>query len=323
MMPFLLCLLAVEPTPVETLAYREGPIETIGRYQEFLDSRLRLHGSPVVFLVAEAAHTRLLLGLAPGKDRIIVRGTFTAPGNVSVSALEQAPRDTEVFARRAEAAADDARVLQNLGERARAVAREYHDEELEQTALDLLRRAFVLRRQGIAPDDHQAHLAWARDMIALLQDRAWALRELTPIMVQKSAWEEAERFLLSLGCVKWRGDWFLHEDFLRAHGMVQINGTWVPREDASFLRARETLGTLIKRQEILRAGTADFYRISAQHGRLLAGMTREEAVTAWGFPDSVRRTTLLGHTVDQWQYGDDAVYLLDDIVAIVPGAARP
>jgi hypothetical protein len=149
------------------------------------------------------------------------------------------------------------------------------------------------------------------------------LREAKAILQRRHEWEEVERFLYSLGCVKWRGRWLTRDEFMHAQGFTRVKGVWTRPEDLLFEKSRREAEKIRAKGKILRTHTNDYYRLHADQGKLIVGMTRQEAVKAWGFPDDVRRHRKGKETFDQWRYGTTCVYLLDNLVAIVPDEEDP
>jgi len=309
---------AAQPISADQLSFREGKLEVIGRYRELLDKQLLLYDTQVVFILEKEESGGFILGLTAGKDNVLITGEFIDSDRFRVESLKKAPNDVELFAEREKACTDSARELLALGKEALKRSRRFHDPDLYAYARTLLRKGFAARRRETPKEAVEARLAWVKEMMKYLNDRDWALREATDILRIKPGWEDAERFLKTLDCVKWRGKWLSREDFMRSQGFFLKDRKWVPVREILFAKARARCRKIKKSQTILRTHTDEYYRLRAEQGKLLPGMTRKEAVTAWGFPDEVWRVRKGDTVFDQWRYGDEYVYLVDDQVAIAP-----
>ncbi|HAK97513.1 MAG TPA: hypothetical protein DCM87_21615 [Planctomycetes bacterium] len=314
----LVALLAADPVPVEELTAREGEVEVIGRYQEFLDLNLKLRGSALTFALASQEYTRPLFDLRAGVDRLIVRGRFTGKDTIAVESLEKTETEAQAYARRGDALQGPSAALLDLGARAMAGAAAFDDAELADAGRAILRKGFLVKKQETPAGDAAAHLAWVKDMVARLGDTKWAIEEVSAALARDPSWEAGGEFLRSLGCIQWRDAWYTRDDFLATQGLVGAGGDWRLPEESAIKDAAAYLGRLKRSQEILRSRTDEAYETDAKRGILSIGMTRREAVSAWGFPDDVRRIPQEGYAIDQWRYGGRLVYLLDDTVAMLP-----
>ena len=314
----LVALLAADPVPVEELAVSEGTVEVIGRYQECLDLNLKLRGSAFTFALASQEHASLLFGLRAGIDRLILRGRFTAGDTFAVQSLEKTETEAQVFARRGEALDGPSAALLDLGARAMARAAAFDDVELAEAGRTILRKGFLAKKRETPAGDAAGRLAWVKDMVTRLGDTKWAIDEVGAGLAADPAWEAGGEFLRSLCCIQWRNAWYTRDDLLSAQGLAGAGGQWRLPEEAALKAAAAHLGRLKQSREILRARTEEAYQVDAKRGLLSVGMTRQEAVAAWGFPDDVHRIQQEGYTVDQWRYGARFVYLLDDTVALLP-----
>ncbi len=340
--------LTAAPLPVKDLTYREGTLEIIGRYRDSLDKRVWLHETKrpfgideklkyeIEFVVAGEIDTRLIFSLTSGKDNLIIRGRFTRQGKVGVPAtaerpatrpkpatfraesIRKAPPDTELYMQQAAEPSNGSAELLALGKEGLARAEMFEDDELRRLAVSILRRGYEARRNETDHDDTAGHLQWVREMVRYVGDTDWALREGKAILQRRPGWEEAERFLHALGCVKWRGHWLTRDKFMHAQGYTNVKGTWTRPEDLLFEKSRKEAEKIRANGRILRTHTTEYYNLNAEQGKLVVGMTRQEAVKAWGFPDDVRRLRKGKETFDQWRYGTNYVYLLDNLVAIIP-----
>jgi hypothetical protein len=318
----ILLSLAAEPVPVETLTAREGDVEVVGRYGEFLDRHLALRGSKIEFILESQDLTQKLFGLRAGIDRLIVKGRFTGADTIAVAALEPTDTEAAVYRRRGEAAQGTSATLLALGDEALARARAYDDTELKDVAAAILRKGFLARKSEVDPGDAAAQLAWVKDMVARTNDVAWAIEELGGRLAREPSWEPGKEFLRSLGCIAWRDTWYTRDDFLKAQGQRSAGGAWLLPEELALKDALARLARLKRGQDLLRTRTDPAYKSDAERGVLAVGMTRQEAVKAWGFPDDVRRVPQDGYSIDQWRYGESLVYLLDDTVALIPSEKR-
>ena len=310
--------IAGQPIPADRLSFREGTVEVIGRYKEFLDKQLLLYDTPVVFVIEKDEAAGFILALTAEKDNVLIKGKFVDSDRFLVESLRKAPSDVELFKEREKAAGGRSKELLALGKQALKRSRRFHDPELYAYARTLLKKGFAACRRETPAEDVSSRLAWVKEMMKYLNDREWALAETTDILRVKPGWEEAERFLRTLDCVKWRGKWLSREDFMRSQGFFLRNRKWVSVREILFAKARARCRKIKKGQTILRTHTDEYYRLRAEQGKLLPGMTRQEAVTAWGFPDEVWRTHKGDTVFDQWKYGDEYVYLMDGHVAIAP-----
>lgn len=319
MMLLLFIQIAVGPVPAEQLSLREGTVEVIGRYREFLDRQLSLYDCPVVFSIDSPTHASLILSLAAGKDNLTLRGRFDTadPKHFAVESVVRAPSDVELYQERAKTSSRTSAELLTLGRDALSRAERFHDDALRETGVTFLREGFLARRKESAGDAEKS-LAWLQEMVGILKDTGWALRETQDILQGRPGWEKAETFLRSLGCVKWRGNWLSEEEFMKAQGYVSMGGRWVLPQDVDFTKARAVAEKSIADHTILRMHTDEYYRLRSEQGKLLVGMTREEAVSAWGFPDEARRVAVGKAALDQWRFGSRLVYLLDGHVFQVP-----
>jgi hypothetical protein len=314
----LLVSLFGSPIPAEMLSRREGEVEVTGRYREFVDKRIHLHDSAVSFVIEGEALTGLVLGLTAGKDNVLITGRFVDEQTFQVAAIATTARDEERLRDAAAAAAGSCANLLAVGKNALERARRLEDRDLELAAKEVLRHAFLARKKETSAQGPEAHLAWVADMMALIGDKEWALAEGAEILKNNPGFEKAEQYLRSLGCVLWHGGWLSEENFLRAQGFTLIGGAWLSADEANFDRVRDSLAKALKDHAILRTHIDDYYRLSAEQGKLLVGMTREEAVTAAGFPDQVRRIRAGEEVLEQWRFGPRYVYLANDCVALVP-----
>lgn len=318
----LLWSLAAGPVPVEELTAREGEIEVVGRYGDCLDQHLSLRGSTLAFTLESQALTRKVFGLRAGIDRLIVKGRFTGTDTITVTALETTETDADVYRRRASALQGTGAALLALADAALAKAAAYDDKELKEVGIAISRNGFLAKKQETRADDAAGHLAWVTDMVARTGDVKWAIEEVSDRLTREPTWRQGPEFLLSQGCISWRDKWLTHDDFLKAQGLVAVDGAWRLAEEQALKETLAKLGRLKRSQELLRTRTDQAYKSDADRGALAVGMTRQEAVNAWGFPDDVRRVPQDGYTVDQWRYGERFVSLLDDSVALIPAEKK-
>ncbi len=314
----LLWSLAAEPVPVEELTARQGDVEVVGRYGDCLDQRLTLRGSNIAFTLQAQELTQKLLGLRSGIDRLIVRGRFTSGDAIAVTALETTETEAVFYRRRTDAIQGSGAAYLALADEALARAATYADEELKQVGVAIARKGFLAKKQETKAEDAAGHLAWVKEMVTRTDDVQWAIREVEERLVRQPEWDAGREFLHSLGCIPWRGKWLVRDAFLKAQGMVAAGGVWLLPEECALKEALAKLARLKRSQELLRTRTDQMYKSDADRGSMAVGMTRQEAVKAWGFPDDVRRVPQDGYRVDQWRYGERLVYLIDDTVALIP-----
>lgn len=314
----LVALLAADPVPVEELTVREGEVEVVGRYQEFLDLQLKLCGSTLTFTLASQEYTKTLFDLRAGIDRLIVKGRFADKDTIAVTSLEKTETEADAYARRGEELQGPSAALLDLGARAVARAAAFEDAELAKAGRAILRKGFLARKRETPAADAAAHLAWVKDMVARLGDTKWAIEEISAHLARDPEWKPGADYLRSLGCIQWRNTWYVRDDFLAKQGMINAGGAWRLPEESAITQAAALLARLKRGQEILRSRTDEAYAADAKRGLLAVGMTRQEAVKAWGFPDDVRRIPQEGYVIDQWRYGSRLVYFLDDNVAMLP-----
>ena len=229
----LVALLAADPVPVEDLTAREGEVEVVGRYQEFLDLHLKLCGSPLTFALASQDSAKMLFGLRAGIDRLIVRGRFADKDTIAVASMEKTETEAQVYARRGEELQGPSAALLDLGARAAARAAAFGDTELGDAGRAILRKGFLARKQETPAGDAAALLAWVNDMVARLGDTKWAIEEVSAALARDPSWEPGADFLRSLGCIQWRDAWYPRDEFLALQGLVGADGDWrLPEESA-------------------------------------------------------------------------------------------
>ena len=332
---FLAFYLTTAPVPAEQLSYGTEPREVLGRYRDFVGDTLTMFGSPVIFKITDTNHARVILALKPSKDNLVIQGRFKKteatkpagskdPLEFMVTSVRRAPSDLEYYHGKADEAAGNADALTALGKEAMGRAALYGDTELKQKATTILREGFSARKKGLAASDVEGHLSWLTVMIASLNDIPWALEVAQEFQERNPENKEIERFLDSIGCVKWRGTWLRHDEYMKAQGYISVRGEWVLPQDQSFVKTHAQVERLRASLPFMRKNTAEFFQLQAEKGDLLIGMNRREAVTAWGFPDDVRRVSRGEETFDQWRYGESTLYFLDStLFKFPPNKERP
>ncbi len=315
---FLFLALATEPIPAEELVYTAGPVQVTGRYKGFFDNKLTLYDTEISFLITGSDHISFLLGLEKKKDTIQITGSFVDTETIKVSNITKAPNDVELARTRSQRHEPGSAEFYEIAKEARKKALRFEDAELKTLASILLEQYFTQKAKTISMKESDKNLAWADEVLQHTGNKQMVINRFNVVLKSHPEQQPIISYLSALNCVEWRRQWYTEERFMELQQYSQINGTWVTREELLFIQACAQIRASLTEHPIIRLKTDASYELEAKKGNLCAGMNRKEAVKAWGFADKVNRRTENGQTFEQWRYENSYIYLMNDVVVLVP-----
>jgi len=293
-----------------------------GKYMELINQELRLHNFPVRFIITKPNQGQLLLGLKTGKDNLVLLGAFK--GQVAarspeepvfqVEWIEVAPGDEVIFAGKLEAllaSSGSAKELEDLAMTMAYNMKNFSDPALKPIARQAFSEAFHRYNSSLPAEDADSRLTLIQRYYSALKDKEFALQLLRDQVEQYPKHSPTVKFLSELRCYHIEGEWLSYDDFKKRLGFVLHEGRWVKKNRKEHLSLIEDLKNRNSTNLILRSRTDREYLILARSGLVEKGMNRLELVEALGLPDRVERIGSKDMEVDQWNYGDQRIYLLN------------
>ena len=329
-------------SPEEIEAGNFKPLEkrsVTGKYLELINSDLRLAEVKARFQVNLASAGRTLLELKPQKDNVTLRGFFLRPEDAPkppgpvregetlpvfrVEKVEPAPGDGPIYEAKLKAVLSRASTAGELIELAETIAARLHrygDPALAPLARQAFNEAFLKTDASLPEGDADGRLQVIRHIHEELKDEEFTVRLLR---VQARRYRDHPgtiAFLRELRCFQIEGEWLPYGEFKKKLGFVNCNGKWVKPARKELLVVLDQVRKENSTNTILRIRTDREYSLLARTGKVEKGMTREELAEALGLPDRVERQKAGEIEIDQWNYGDRRVYLLNGQVLAVLGS---
>ena len=324
---------------VRSGAFRPGDRRTvIGKYEQLINQELKLHKIDIRFIVKDQALAQQILNLKPGGDNLAVQGVFLESGGTpgetpptdkapafQVERIETAPSDVEIYEKRLgellSGTTADPKALDDLGTDIILSLEVFPDQPLMPIARRTFSEVFLRADAVLAPDDADGRLALIRRIHTALKNTEFILPLLRAQIRRFKDHGPTVAFLGELKCFQVQGEWVDYGTFKRNLGFVPLADHWVKPARREFMAI---VDRLVKDKDspsnlLLRSKTDREYGLLARSGKVEKGMTREELSDAIGLPDRVERSTAGGIEVDQWNYGERRVYLLNgQVVAGAP-----
>jgi hypothetical protein len=288
-----------------------------------VDLELQFYDVPLRFVLAEPKIGRELLAFGPNVDNVVAEGSVleNAPEDpdglpvFEVRGIRQGPSDKEYFgawvARVAKSNNRSSKPLLVLGKRLHQFFVKFQDQSLfpllEQAVVATIERS---RQEASAEDVHGALRAmdqvFKKIPVKSLQGKF--LAQLTTEFPGQSIVDDR---LLELGFRRRQGQWLSEEEFRSVEGFVWSEQKWIKASEYEFSRVIKALAHVNLTNLILRSRTTREYKELAKAGNITQGMSRAETARAAGFPDRVRRVQIKKDEIDQWDYVDFRIYLVN------------
>jgi len=316
---------------VRARSFRSGEKRCItGKYHELINRELKLYDVQARFILGPAHLARQLFDFTAQKDNLTLFGSFREPRKdegeaadglpiFEVEKIKQAPPDLELFGDRLrEIAASPARTPERFLELILEISLTLNrgaDPTLRPLARQAFNEAYAVAEASLGPEDADGRIAFLRKLHGALGDTGATLELLRVMAKRFPGHTPTLGFLRDLKCTQLGGEWVAYPEFKRKLGFVQRGERWVKPARKEFLDIAQTLLALNQTNLILRHRTDREYKLLARSGKVEKGMTREELSEALGLPDRVEREAREGVEVDQWNYGDRRVYLINGQVA--------
>lgn len=297
-----------------------------GKYRELVGTEVKLYDCDLPFRIEHGELTRKLRELQAQRDNITIRGTVISTGEsngrvaVRVDNLERAASDTDLFARALEQNAPRGLTAPELERLLRRITVSY--QRFPDAALMPLFRSAFLRyaESAAAGSDGSMATAFAalRDMHASFDRKELTLELAKSLMRGAPEPPQLEPFLSSIGCRKYRGQWWTYEDFKRQEGFLEHEGRWVQPREKHLEQLLQRLNDSRQPLFIIRKRTDREYLHLAKKGSIEEGMKLEEVSLAIGFPDRVERRLFEQKELTQWSYGTTFCYFYDGLLLKLP-----
>jgi hypothetical protein len=235
-----------------------------------------------------------------------------------VEKLALAPGDAELYERKLRELLDSPRSsaesLKKLALEASSILKRFGDQDLLPVVRKMVIAAFSKAETSLAAQDADGRLSLIRQFHEALGNVELVLELLRAQARRYPLHEPTSGFLRQLHCHRLDGEWFTHEEFKRKLGFIYEGDRWMKPERKEFLEIIKRIRAENQINLILRSRTDREYAVLAQEGKVENGMTREELAAALGLPDRVLRELEDSREIDQWNYGDRRVYLLNGLV---------
>ena len=319
---------AITSAQVRGGQFRPGEKRSVtGKYQELVNRELKLIDTEVRFVLGQPQLMRQVLLCKAQKDNLTLFGFFQDPAKdggsqpidglpvFEVEKIILAPGDGELYARKLrdllESSQASAEALKELALEAASVLKRFGDPDLLPVARRVVTAAFSKGEAALPAKDAEGRLALIRQFHEALGDVALVLDLLRAQARRYPRHAPTAAFLRQLSCHQVGGEWLTHEEFKQKLGFVLHRDRWVKPERKEFLEIVQKVLAENKTNLILRSRTDQEYTFLSQEGKVEKGMTREELAATAGLPDRVLREVDGGQEIDQWNYGDHRIYLLN------------
>lgn len=320
------------PEDVRLEALEDGqPVRFDCKYMGIVQEELQVFGLPLKFVLAEEGLASEFLRLRPAVDNVRLEGYLEqgpAGGTrgeersvFRVLEVSPAPTDVQLYYQRLQTLvknpATKGEQLLRLGERIFEINRSFPDPRLEAILRDAVASAHTRLLGDIDTTSAEAHLALldrVYDRVPLEDYFAGRLADLGARFPGHPALRER---LIERGYRELEGRWLTEEEFRAQEGFVYAEGEWIKAEAHEFSRVLRALERENLTNLILRHRTTREYEQLARTGKVVSGMLRREVANAIGFADRVRRRKFRSLEIDQWDYGDRRIYLINGEVFLV------
>ncbi len=110
--------------------------------------------------------------------------------------------------------------------------------------------------------------------------------------------------------------WTRESDYLRELGLKRVGDQVLTLEQAQLRRALRDYRARREMKALIRSLPDSRYREYAKDRRLLKGMNRVEALTAWGYPNRVTWHLDNKERFEGWFYEEKTIFFLDGLIVV-------
>lgn len=300
-----------------TILTPDQEVEVYGRFGSWVGDCLTLEGSAVCFQVEDGKQFPILRSTDYRTIFLVLRARWqSTEDGLALVLLEatQGPEALEFFIQRSKSfsstpAARSLRVLRwGLG-----VGRQEGIEDLTMVATGELRKyaSFLSRRDSSTSVETLAQmLSLGQDYIATEEE--W-LSTVTSLGDQRGNDPEVANLLEEHGFVFDLGKWRREADLLADIGLVRLDDRVVTIQGWRLEREILEWEQGGRNSSLLRSQTPKQYSLYAQTGEIREGMSRLEALKAWGYAEKITWVRKDSGLFEAWFYGDQWVCLLDGL----------
>jgi hypothetical protein len=307
------------------------PVILYGKYKGLVGDELQILDRDFRFRLSDPKLVDAFLDLHAEKDNLALHGRFVkapddppeaasgAPRPVfEVEAVHPAPGDEDLFTTRlrtlVQSNVKDRDTFLGIGKALHRLEEFGDAEKLGALKTRAVFEAFRLGEEGLDPKDTPARLKLIAEFRQRIPDDSLEVELLKHLDRLDPNHRDVAQRMRGLGFRKVNGQWLDQQQFRAQKGFVLFKDHWVKTNDREFYELIESLSAENLTGLILRSKTDRAYAQLASAGKVDRGMNFEEVAKALGFPDRVRRQQFRQLEVDQWDFGDQRIYFLNDQV---------